>query len=130
MKVLIIFLSLVFMGCVTSGVKARAVKCEGQFNNRIIADLSETAPFARAWHVPIDLREARFTSDDLQRLVFLMRFTAPFAGAECCPIDLRMFDLEKIDLTILNEKMPYVKVTEEQAEYLKAQGIKGFVVVE
>ena len=92
-----------------------------------------------------NLREADLTEEDFREtnLIGAQLQMANLAGADLKGADLQMANLAGADLTgvdLRETALPLMylfkailtgaKVTQEQAEYLKAQGLSGFVVVD
>ncbi len=124
MKAFMIILSLVFVSCVTSGVKARSVAQES-CNIENYKDFIKTEGVHKCDLRGADLRGADLRFADL-------RF-ADLRFADLRFADLRFADLRWAVLQWANLEVAYLigaKVTQDQAEYLKSEGLSGFVVVE
>ena len=71
----------------------------------------------------------------MKTVIFLLMLFPAWAWSECRSgfVNARKADLRDANLTGANlqgAKVNWAEVTKEQAEYLKSQGLSGFVVVE
>ncbi len=124
MKALILLFSLVFVGCVISGVKTRAVAQEDcnieNYKDFINKEGVHNCNLQGADLRRVNLRRVNLRRADLQE--------ANLQGANLQGANLRRAVLYKANLEGVYLKG--AKVIQEQAIYLKAKGLWGFVVVE
>ena len=149
MKAILLLLSFVFVSCVTSGIKARAVASEGcnienykDFINKPgvhNCNLQE-ADLRFAYLQGANLQEADLHGADLfwsnlrfanlqgAKLRFANLQEADLQGANLQGANLQGAKLRFANLHDVN--LQGAKVTKQQAEYLKSENRSGFVVVE
>ena len=139
MKTIILLLSVVFVSCVTSGVKPRAVANEGCNISNYLLFIKKPgwhqcylkdADLSRKYLRDANLKGAYLAGADLS---FANLIGADLSGAVLTGANFRGAYLLFADITqavFFNTDLTDAKVTKGQAEYLKKQGVSGFVIVD